>query len=337
MNYQKLNLEQIKILQNATQLFTSLEAHRLQASSVAGSMHWKKINGKQYLYRAYSYGKNRSLGARSPETEKIKQQFEQNRLAYKERETALLEQVKLHAAYIKANQLNRFPVTAARVIRALQQQGIPYRVIGTNALYAYEVIAGITFQSDLVATNDMDILVDAKQGVKIVSSLKGDTLLSLLQKTDKTFQRLSGNQFEFTAVNQQGYQIDFVTQGNDPILENDAFEALLQQGDLHPVSIDSLKWAILSPHYDAVVFDTQGMPVRINTIDPRAFVLHKWFASEQQDRQCLKQQRDREQARTMVSVLKNELAHLPVSPALAKAFPDVVQQGVAGDFDGFSL
>ena len=337
MSYQNLNLEQIKILQNAIQLFSSLEAHRLQASSVAGSMHWKKINGKQYLYRAYSYGKNRSLGARSVETETIKQQFEQNRLAYKEREAVLREQVKLHAAYIKANQLNRFPVTAARVIRAFQQQGVPCRVVGTNALYAYEVVAGVNFQPELVATNDMGLLVDARQGVKIVSGLKGDTLLSLLQKTDRTFQRLSGNQFEFTAANQQGYQIDFITQGSDPILEKDAFEALLQEEDLHPVSIDSLKWAISSPHYDAVVFDTQGMPVRLPTIDPRAFVLHKWFTSRQPDRNRLKQKRDYEQARVMVDVLHNELTHLPVSPALAKVFPDVVQQGASGDFDGFSL
>lgn len=337
MNYQTLNAEQIKVLTNATQLFESLESHRMQQASISGSMHWKKINNRQYLYRAYSYGKNKSLGVRSVETEKIKQQFDANRKEYKEREASLIEQIKLHAAYIKANQLNHFPITAARVIRVLQQQGLPHRVIGTNALYVYEVVAAVAFQSEIIATEDIDILMDAKQGIKIVSKLKEDTLLSLLQKTDNSFQKLSNSQFEFTAANNKGYQVDFITQGSDLIMESEAFEEMLQQDDLHPVSIDSLKWCISSPHYDAVVFDSKGFPLRVQTIDPRAFVLHKWFVSQQVDRSRAKQHRDALQAEVMARVLKNELSHFGSSPALSKVFPEKLQKQVSDEFDRFSL
>ncbi|MEE9303720.1 MAG: GSU2403 family nucleotidyltransferase fold protein [Thiotrichaceae bacterium] len=337
MNYQKLNLEQIKVLTNATQLFESLESHRQQFSSVNGSMHWKMINQKQYLYRAYSYGKNKSLGVKNKETEEIKHQFHTNRQTYKAHESSLTQQVKLHAAYIKANQLNHFPVTAARVIRALQQKGIPHRVIGTNSLYVYEVIAGVVFKPEIIATDDIDILMDAKQGIKIVSRLKEVTLLSLLQKTDKTFQKLSSSTFEFTAANDKGYQVDFITQGDDSITELNTFEEMLQQDDLHPVSIDSLKWYISSPHYDAVVFDTQGFPLRVQTVDPRAFVLHKWFTSQQIDRSNLKRSRDALQAKIMAVVLKNELSHLAASIALEKVFPEEVQQQAINDLDQFSL
>lgn len=337
MNYQKLKIEQIKVLTNATQLFETLESHRLQFSSINGSMHWKTINHKQYLYRAYSYGKNKSLGVRNSESEKIKQQFDANRQTYKEREASLIEQVRLHAAYIKANQLNHFPITAARVLRVLQQQGLPHRVIGTNSLYVYEVVAGVVFQAEIIATEDIDILMNAKQGIKIVSQLKEETLLSLLQKTDKTFQRLSNNQFEFTAANAQGYQVDFITQGDKHVIKADVFEEMLQQDDLHPVSIDSLKWCISSPHYNAVVFDTQGFPLRVQTIDPRAFVLHKWFTSQQVDRNKLKQRRDALQAKLIVMVLRNELSHLASSPALAKVFPDQIQKQASDDLDLFLI
>jgi len=59
MGYRRLESEQVRVAVNARQLFEQLEQHRLQADSVAGSMHWKTINGREYLYRACSYGKNR--------------------------------------------------------------------------------------------------------------------------------------------------------------------------------------------------------------------------------------------------------------------------------------
>jgi len=300
-------------------------------------MHWKTINQQQYLYRAYSYGKNKSLGARNKETEDLKQQFETSQQAYKAQETSLVGQAKLHAAYIKANQLNHFPITAARVIRALQQKAIPHRVIGTNSLYAYEIIAGVVFQSDITATEDIDILMNTNQGLKIVSRLKQSTLLSLLRKTDKSFKKLSSSPFEFTAVNDKGYQVDFITQGNSSIIKNNTFEEMLQQDDLHPVSTDSLKWYIVSPHFDAVVFDTQGYPLRVETVDPRAFVLHKWLTSQQIDRNNLKRHRDALQAKIMAAVLKNELSHLAPSAALEKVFPSDIQQQAIDDIDQFSL
>ena len=216
MGYIPLSSEQIKVALNATQLFETLEGHRQQARSVAGSMHWKRINGRDYLYRAYSYGKNQSLGPRSHETEQTKVQFEARQQAYREQESQLRDQFTVHSAYIRANRLNRFPLAGARVIRALQRQNVPFRVIGTNALYAYEARAGIQFQAEHLATDDMDVLMDARQGVRIVTNLKRRSLLSLLQSSDKTFQRVSSSPYEFCAANARGYRVDFITQGGDP-------------------------------------------------------------------------------------------------------------------------
>ena len=337
MGYHPFNLEQRKVAISASDVFQVLQAHRQQAASVAGSMHWKQINGRQYLYRGYSYGKNQSLGARSPETEKIKQQFEERRKSYKEEDASLLAKVQLHAQYIKANQLNRFPLTGARVLRALQQLMIPHRVVGTNALYIYEMSAGILFQPEHLATEDIDVLFDAQQGIKIVSQLKDESLLSLLQKTDKSFRPLSGSNYEFAASNADGYRVDFITQGEGNLFEHGHFEEMLQKDGLFPVTIDSLKWLTSSPHFSAVVFDSLGMPLQVDSIDPRAFTLYKWHMSQQPDRKAIKRHRDASQAQIMVTVLGNELHHLPKSAAIQKIFPNRVQADSKAKIDQFSL
>ena len=248
-------------------------------------MHWKTIHGREYLYRAYSYGKNRSLGVRSLETEQIKYKFEHRQADYKAREAEYRNQFKKYAAYIKANALNRFPLAGARVLRSMHKQKIPYRLIGTNALYAFEARAGVLIQPEHLATEDMD----------------------------------------------------FITQGVGSPMQRSAFDELLETDDLHPVVIDSLKWHVSAPHYDAIVFDLQGMPLRVATVDPRAFVLHKWFVSQQPDREPIKRIRDEDQARLVATMIQNELTDLPVSRAISRIFPHIIQTAATDALDDFSL
>lgn len=337
MGYRRLESEQVRVAVNARQLFEQLEQHRLQADSVAGSMHWKIIHGREYLYRAYSYGKNRSLGVRSPETEQIKYKFENRQADYKAREIEYRDQFKKYAAYIKANHLNRFPLAGARVLRSLHKQKIPYRLIGTNALYAFEARAGVMIQPEHLATEDMDVLMDARQGIRIVANLQAGSLLSLLQTSDKSFRRISTSPYEFAAANDKGFRVDFITQGTGSPMRRSAFDELLETDDLHPVVIDSLKWHVSAPHYEAVVFDMQGMPLRVATVDPRAFVLHKWFVSQQPDREPMKRIRDENQARLVATMIRNELTDLPVTRAISRIFPHVLQVEAEDALDEFSL
>ncbi|WP_299314418.1 GSU2403 family nucleotidyltransferase fold protein [uncultured Halomonas sp.] len=337
MGYTRLELEQAKVATNAIQLFEALEAHRRDARQVAGSMHWKRIAGREYLYRGYSFGKNRSLGPRSAETESIKASFAARKAAYQARESALKQQLKTHAAYVRANGLNRFPLTAARVIRALQRKDVPFRIIGTNALYAYEARAGVRIEPEHLATSDVDVLMDARQGVRIAAQVNPEGLLALIQRTDKTFQRFADSTFMFCAVNDAGYRVDFITQGGGDTLQMNDFERLLEGQDLTPVTIASLKWLIASPRFAAVVFDERGMPLRLSTVDPRAFVLHKWYVSQRADREPLKRYRDEAQARLVAGLLHLEMRDLPTTRAVARAFPHLLHQGASAELDDFDV
>jgi hypothetical protein len=337
MGYTRLQLEQARVATNALQLFEALDAHRAQARQVTGSMHWKHIAGRDYLYRGYSHGRNHSLGPRSPETEALKAAFDEKKAAHKAREASLKAQLQLHAAYIRANRLHRFPLPAARVIRALQRQLVPFRIIGTNALYAYEARAGVLIEPEHLATEDVDVLMDVRQGVRIATQVKPEGLLALLQRTDKTFQRIADSTFTFCAVNSSGYRVDFITQGlASPLAVND-FERLLETDDLTPVTITSLKWLVASPRFSAVVFDERGMPLKVETVDPRAFVLHKWYVSQQPDRNPLKKHRDAAQARLVSSLLHHELQELATSRAVARVFPSPVRHSAEEGLDEFDV
>ena len=324
MEYQGLNAEQTKVLTNAQQVFEALEQVRREDPRFAGSMLWKRIKGNDYLYRVLPGGVHRSLGRRSAENERAKARFDLGRSEHRARLKSLVDQVKLHAAYVRANHLNRFPTPGARVIRAMQRAKLPHRVIGTSSLHVYEVAAGVLFMPSVLATEDMDVLMNANQGIKIAALLKKRTLLSILRDTDETFRRLTTSPFEFTATNDKGFRVDFVSQGSrNPVSESN-FSALLDDEDIRPVGIDSLKWLVSSPTFSNVVFDGQGMPLRVDTVDPRAFVLHKWHVSQRSDRHPAKRKRDEQQARIVAEVLARELRHLTPAPAIRKLFPDVV-------------
>ncbi|KZY34649.1 MULTISPECIES: GSU2403 family nucleotidyltransferase fold protein [unclassified Oleiphilus] len=336
MSFLSVSNQQAKVIVDARQSFEAWKRDDAWKSEFTGSMHWKVIKGKQYLYRGYTGGKNISLGARNAETEELKAKFEGDENAALSREKLSLQQVKIHAAFLRAVSLNRFPVAGAKVIRALQKQSIPHKIIETNAMYAYEIAGGVLFNSDHLATQDIDVLFDSRQCLKVVSSLDQGSLLGLLQKTDKSFQPLSDSPREFAAVNAQQYRVDFITQGK-PQMQASEFESLLDDSDLLPVEIDSLKWVLSAPTFEQIVFDSKGMPVRLNAIDPRAFVLHKWYVSKQPDRDRVKAVRDESQARSVASLLRSQLTHLSYGKAINKIFPSRLQDQVSKDIDEFDL
>ena len=161
-------------------------------------------------------------------------------------------------------------------------------------------------------------------------------MLDVVKDSDKSFRRVSASEHEFSAANNNGYRVDFVTQGGHQLKPNE-FDAILEQGDLMPVAIDSLKWHVAAPNFEAITFDDRGMPLRLRTVDPRAFVLHKWFVSQQPDRNSLKRNRDEDQARLIATLIRREMTDLSPSKAIQKIFPNFVSRQATDAMDDFDL
>src|SRR5574343_82335 len=195
---------------NTEQLFENYRSAASHAASYQYGMRWKTVRNTEYLFRDKDRrGNGKSLGPRSPETEAVLAAFTAGRAMAQERLPRITEKVQEQARLNKALRLNRVPRVVARVLRELDRAGLhdSFTVIGTQALYAYEAMAGSHFLLELLASGDVDLLYDARQKMTGVSDkLDGEGLLGLLKKADKTFECVRENGYR--AANAGQFMID---------------------------------------------------------------------------------------------------------------------------------
>lgn len=322
-----LNADQRREMVNSRQRHQALQEALARADAYRGSMVWSVTKGHQYLMRAAydRQGRRRqsSLGVRSPETERIQAEFERGREEANARLAPLKAAMQRQAAVNRALGLGRVTVLSARIIRALDASGLlgnGIRILGTNALYAYEAVAGVQFDPSLTATEDVDLLFDSRMRLSFVGSedLEEASLLRLLRKVDKSFER-SGQRFR--ATNQDGFLIDLIKPMRHPPWRRDADTIGHDPEDLEAVEIVKLDWHESAPAFDAIAIDERGEPVRIVTSDPRVFAVHKFWLSSRDDRERVKAGRDILQARAVAALTAGYFQHLPFEHGELRMLP----------------
>lgn len=325
---QELDGDQIRIQTNCAQTFEAWsEADAAFRHSYKGRLNWSSVKGQQYLYRIN--GKVRkSLGPRSPETEKLQAEYTAQRKRLRERRNRLAAKLKEQARLARAYRLGRVPRIAADILRTLGQDGLlggPLIVVGTHSLYAYEAGAGVHVADDLIATADIDLLWDARQKLKLAVVEEGSVhgVLGVLRSVDKTFARTSQR---YRAANDDGFLVDLIRP-----FEPDEMSSKLQgpggADDLEASAILGLQWLINAPKYEHIVIAEDGMPVRLVCVDPRAFALHKyWLSKEAPNREPAKRRRDLAQAKAAAVIARDHL-DLPFKAKDLSALPlRMVQQ-----------
>jgi hypothetical protein len=319
--YVELNPEQRRIYVDVVQVYQALEEARLQARHYAGYMTWKKANGKEYLFkgRAGARGVGKSLGVRNPQAEAQYSAFYRGKESATQRVKSLEAQVDLKSKYAIANKLNRVPREATRVCRVLNQSECRFTVVGSNALYGYEALAGLHFDLAVIATADLDILLDTRERLKISIDEHSPQFIELLRKADKTF--VVSEQQGFRAINNKGYMVDLITAPKSPVhLPNEFAETL--EMDLDIAEIEKLEWLISAPHLETLPIGYDGVPVRLTVPDPRAFAMHKYYVSQQRNRDPVKKQRDDLQARLMLRVVHQFLPEFGFTQKTLRNFPE---------------
>jgi hypothetical protein len=279
-------------------------AHRFR-----GSVRWAERDGTVYLLRKTGRSE-RSLGPRSPETEAIHQAFLSGRDEAKERVVGLRQRLERMARINVAMGLGRVPATPARILRKLDESrllGVQVTIIGTNALYAYEVMAGVSIASDMLATGDIDLLLDARRKLSLAyQEIRQEGLLGLLKKVDKSF--AAPQRRGYRAANKDGYLVELVRpQAKDVFRDRSSTSLSPHDDDLHGAAITGLGWLLNSPKIAAIAIDENGLPVPLSAPDPRAFALHKAWLSQRSDREPIKQVRDLEQARIVAHLATHYL------------------------------
>jgi hypothetical protein len=330
MDFVDLNSDQRREFVNTRQRF---EAHRLavaRRNSLRGSMVWSTSRGHDYLMRVgydkAGHRKQKSLGPRSAQTELLKAEFDRRRSESQRAYEAIQQVMTRQAAVNRALGLGRVPLLSARILRALDSSGLlgsGIRVLGTHALYAYEAVAGVHVDAGLTATEDVDLLLDARKRLDFAATedFEETSLIKLLQKIDKSFVRTKQR---FRAVNDEGFMVDLVRPMRTPPWKEEPANVSSDPDDLFAVEITGLAWHENAPPFEAVAIDERGQPLRIVTSDPRVFAAHKCWLSTRADREPVKRRRDALQARCVAALTTIHLPHLPYEADDLRMLPNSV-------------
>lgn len=329
LNLKVLSAEQRRQLIDTQQVYEAWRAaNEENKRRFAGGMRWGDRNGTEYLLR--KIGKTEtSLGARNKETEATYEAFLRGRADTKNRLTGLSARIDQLAPVNVAMGLARVPNIAARILRACDERGLlggQLVVVGTNAMYAYEVLAGVHVDSGLVASGDIDLLYDARRHMSLaVSGISTSGLIGLLQEVDESF--APTNPRSFRATNKSGYLVDLIRPEAKDVFRDRLPTALTDlPDDLEGAAIFGLGWLVNSPKLEGVAVDEKGYPVRLVVIDPRAFALHKAWVSSRKDREPIKATRDLEQAKAAAIIATRYLKKSfdgPELTALPNALRDI--------------
>lgn len=322
MMFNDLDARTIRERVDMAQLWTAWsEADDLRRHSFAGFLGWEVRNGRDYLYTR-KRGVVKSLGPRSPETEQIHRAFHDGRGANKARLETLAAEMDRQAAILRTLNAGRLPVMAARTLRALRShdKGARIRVIGTNALYGYETLAGVVFNADATATGDVDILVDDRNRLRLLAEDEEIGLTRLVQRhVDKTF--TARGPLDYRLTNDRGYMIEFVRPEPTPNFRAMPGAEPLEPGDIRPAPITGLQWLVHAPVVEVMVLDERGFPAPMRLADPRHWAAHKAWLATREDRETQKRQRDRQQAEVMIRLISERLPQFPLDETFLATLP----------------
>jgi hypothetical protein len=317
VHFQELNGDQRREAVNTQQRYAAYREAEERDAAYRGSMTWKKIQRREYLIRSY-YGKSgvrrqTSLGIRSQQNEAIKLEYDRGRAEAQERVKSLKAVIARQSAVNRALSLGRVPLAGAKIMRVLDEAGmlgLGIRVLGTNAIYAYEAVAGVRVDPGLTATDDIDLLFDARRRLTFITpdDVSQPSLLRLLQKADASFRRSSR---KFQATNQEGYIVDLIKPLRNPpwLYEKTAIGPDAE--DLLAAEIEGLAWHESAPSFEAIAIDERGEPCRIVTTDPRVWTAHKFWLSQRKDREATKRRNDAAQALAVGQLVARYMPHLP--------------------------
>lgn len=316
---------------NTRQRHAAFREAKQRLEGYRGSMVWSATKGTDYLlHSSYPEGhgarSQKSLGPRSPDTEKIKLDFDTGRASARRRLNAAQGTLSRQAAINRVLGLGRVPLTSARIIRALDEIGVlgrGLRIVGTNALYAYEAASGVFVDPEITTTEDIDLLFNSRRELRFVASrdLGEQGLMGLLRGIDASFER---SRERFRAVNDEGFLVDLIMPEATQPWKQVRDSLIGAPGDLSAVAIEGLEWLENAPPFESVAIDERGMPLRIVAVDPRVFAAHKQWLSGQPGRDPLKRDRDRAQAEAVGQLVARHLTHLTVSQKELAALPRAI-------------
>lgn len=309
MDYIELSDNTSRQVIDSTTVFHEFVRVTAQARPYAGGMYWKRQGEYEYLVKTQPDNRQRRVGPRSPDTEKIYDEFTASKRELEARLKSLRGALTDAERLNKALKAGRVPNVVVSVLQSLEDAGLSqhFTVVGTHALYAYEAAAGVRIVQGALATQDVDLLWDARKRVRFMTDIERleSSMLRVLQQADATFMRKEG-QLE-TAINAKGFEVDFLRrqpEGDDP----HPFRFSDDEDDLWPVQAVRASVLTNAPRFEHVVISATGRMTLMRTIAPESFIEFKrWMVAKVPQRLESKRRRDLRQADIVQALLDQGL------------------------------
>ena len=315
MNYLPISDNAARQIIDAATIWAEYLKALASARPYAGGMYWKKEGDYVYLVKTYARNRQERMGARSAQTEQIYDAFHKHKTATQGRLDSLTAALIETQRQNKALKAGRTPETVVSVLNAVREAGLEahFIVVGTHALYAYETAAGVRIVPGALATQDVDLLWDARKRVQFVIDLGKDagSMLAVLRRADLSFRRKSDEGQNESAINDKGFEVDFIrreAEDGDP----HPFRFSADEDDLWPVRAQRASVLTQSPVFVHPVISATGKMATMRTVDPHTFVSFKrWMAAHAQNREPIKRRRDLLQAQVVQELLDAGLLRAP--------------------------
>jgi hypothetical protein len=327
LEFQELNDDQRREAVNTQQRYAAYREAKARLDTYDGSMVWNEIKGRQYLVRSFydkaGIRRQSSLGPRSPQTEHTKREYQRGRGEAEARLKDIKAVLERQTAINRVIGLGRVPLIGAKIIRALDTTGMlgaGIRILGTNAIYAYEAAAGVRIDPGWTTTEDIDLLFDSRGGLAFAATedISEQSLLQILRKIDRSFEKTNQT---LRAVNRDGYLVDLIKPLQTPPWTGDRDMVGKDPDDLTAAEIEGLAWHDNAPAFESIAIDEKGEPLRIVATDPRVWVAHKFWLSKRSDRNAIKRKRDEAQARVIGQLVAKYLPQFPYAQQQLKMLP----------------
>ena len=313
---QRFDDEQNRALANLQAYYEQwVEAARELDGSYKGSMRWKLVTGKQYLYHRVKASPliETSLGRRVPATEARMIAFQRGKAAATGRCSRALAEVSRFAKVARALGLGLVPSPAARLLRHFDRKamlGPLLLVVGTISMSAYEVEAGARIFRGFDATRDFDLAWRGMDALQAASAAPV-SLLGSLREVDPLFTKNTERGFQ--AVSGE-YEVE--------ILAAPSTLASLPKDDLVPIAgMVEQEWLLLGHPLRHVIGATDGTPAPLAAPDPRWMALHKLWLSQKPRRAAVKRPKDQAQGLLLLRAVIEAMPAYPVDDAFLAVVP----------------
>ena len=286
-----------------------------------GRYRWRRSNDTDYLYLMFP-GSDRgaSQGPRSEHTEAL---YEEHHAA-EEQARAVWTRLLVKGRMLKSARVPMVTAAAGEALRALDLAGLLgdcVRVVGSMALPAYELAAGVKLDPALHATEDMDLTWVLSPQELQAGNRPPAQLLEALKRTDDTWTVNSERPFQLR--NRQGEILDV-------LLAPSLVEGYPRRERVRPATLESQDWLLGGMPLERVVIDLSGKPVRVVSPDPRLFALHKLYMAADPEvkanRKREKSAKDERQGQALMELITQRMPEYPLDEAFAQGLPAPLRQ-----------